>query len=86
MMGLAMSYELSEAPKFDMKYGSSSTSAATYINKKFPIGGVRLTDAGAVIAGFVNEQVIPSHFEEVKKYMESNGVKFNDPIEITAQN
>ena len=86
MVGLAMSYEHSEAPKFDMKYGSSSTSDATYIDKQFPIGGVRLTDAGAVIASFVNEKVIPSHFEEVKKYMKSNGVKFNDPIEITPQN
>lgn len=86
MMGLAMAYELSEAPKFNMKYGSSFTSAATYIDKKFPIGGVRLTDAGAVIAGFVNEQVIPSHFDEVKKYMESEGVKFLNPIKIPEHN
>ena len=85
MMGLAMAYELSEAPQFHMEYGNDSVLAITYTDKRFPIGGVRLTDAGAVIAGFVNQQVIPSHFEAVKKYMETKGVKFATPIEIAVQ-
>ena len=85
-MGLAMSYQLFETPKFHIRYGNDCAFGSKYIDKHFPIGIVRLTDAGMVIAGFITEQIIPSHFEAVKEYMESTGVKFMDALVISDPN
>lgn len=85
-MGILISYENNEIPKFHITYDKKTATVIGYPDKAFPIGTVRLTDAGEVIAGFVDKQIIPSHFDAVIKYLEAHGVKFADTPEVSLQN
>ena len=78
-MGMGLIIENEKAPKLRIQYGKHAATIRKYPNKHFPIGSVRLTDAGEVIAKFINEQEITFHFKEVVTYLKSNDVEFNPP-------
>ena len=78
-MGIGIVLENEKITKLSIQYGRHTATIKKYPDKHFPIGSVRLTDAGEVIAKFIGEQEIASHFKEVVKYLKSNDVVFDLP-------
>ncbi len=61
--------EKEQYPKLHLLYGENEVLITNYKDKGFPVGEVKLTEAGVAIAKFVEFRNIPGHFEAVCDYL-----------------
>lgn len=68
----------SRFPKLHLLYEERRALITQYVDKKFRVGRVKLTEAGLAIARFVEHKNIPEHFEEVCNYLTENDVEWTE--------
>lgn len=69
--GFARKYSLEQAPLAHVYYGGNHFTLTQYPNLRFPVGCVRLTEAGRCIAKYTKKRIITDHLDAVNKYMAS---------------
>ena len=80
--GYILKLDANIKPKLHLIYGTRVATILKYPDKHFPIGLVRLTDAGRSIARFADSQIIEGHFDAVVQYLKDKHVEFAETPEI----
>lgn len=75
--GYVIQFDRNEDREIRCVYGEDEVVIREYPDKQFPIGIVHLTEAGKLISGFVEKEIVDGHFEAVCEYLERENCKLS---------